>query len=118
MHDGWTREQNQVSYVPHLKINLIFGGTLNSHGCVMKIENGTIKVIKVVMTLMREIKKNDLYLLDGHTTIREAIIAEQWKMPRVQLWHLRLGTWWTNQKTTANGRQNSKFRILWKLGGW
>lgn len=46
----------------------------------MKIENGTIKVMKGAMTMIKGTIKNGIYVLNGHTSIGEAIIDEQRRM--------------------------------------
>lgn len=46
----------------------------------MKSKNDTIRVIRGVITLMRGIMKNRLYVLEGHATIGTTTIAEKEKI--------------------------------------
>lgn len=66
----------KVRYVPNLKRNLFSVDTLEYHRCVVKIENGTIKIIRGAMTLMKGTMKNGLYVLEGHTTNGEAVVVK------------------------------------------
>ena len=53
MFDGMTRELVDVRHVPDLKRNLISIGMLDKMGCLVKLEAGTLKVIKGSMVLMK-----------------------------------------------------------------
>ena len=53
MYDGMVRELTQVSNVPELKRNLISIGMFNQIGCVVKAENGTLKVIRGSIVIMK-----------------------------------------------------------------
>lgn len=61
--------------MPNLKWNLIFSCTLDSHECDMNIENSIINVIRGAMKFMSGIKKNGLYMLDGHIVCGEVIVT-------------------------------------------
>lgn len=55
-------------YVLELKRNLISLETLDSNGCIMKIDGCFIKVIKDAIILMKRIIQNGLCVLIGHIT--------------------------------------------------
>lgn len=89
--DGCIREVKVVRFVLELKRNLILVGTLDSHGCSIKIEGRVIKVIKKAITLMKGNNVNWLYVLNGRTIMGESTILEQNKFLATQLWHHRVG---------------------------
>ncbi|KAH9679832.1 hypothetical protein KPL71_026291 [Citrus sinensis] len=41
-------------------------------GCVIKAEKDVLRVIKGSMVIMKGLKQNGLYMMDGHTAVREA----------------------------------------------
>ncbi|KAH9782240.1 hypothetical protein KPL71_008811 [Citrus sinensis] len=90
MYDGMVRELTQVRHVPKLKKNLISIGMLDQTGCVIKAENGSLKVIRGSIVIMKSTKQNGLYVLNGHTTVGEASVTEK-SEDKARLWHLRLG---------------------------
>ncbi|KAH9685121.1 Integrase catalytic domain-containing protein [Citrus sinensis] len=90
MYDGMVRELTQVRHVPELKRNLISIGMLDQTGCVIKAENGTLKVVRGSIVIMKGTKQNGLYVLNGHTTVGEASVTEKCE-DKARLWHLRLG---------------------------
>lgn len=72
MFDGccWTLQnvrycENFILYVLDLKRNLISVRMLYADGCTVKIDIGSIKIIKGAMIIMKGSMKNDLYILDG-----------------------------------------------------
>ncbi|KAH9649066.1 hypothetical protein KPL70_025842 [Citrus sinensis] len=75
MFDGVVRELTQVRFVPKLKINLISIGMLDQTGCVIKAEKDVLRVIKGSMVIMKGLKQNGMYVMDGHTAVREASIG-------------------------------------------
>ncbi|KAH9678410.1 hypothetical protein KPL71_025698 [Citrus sinensis] len=90
MYDGMVRELTQVRHVPEFKKNLISIGMLDQTGCVIKAENGTLKVTRGSIVIMKGTKQNGLYVLNGHTTVGEASVTEK-SEDKAKLWHLRLG---------------------------
>ncbi|KAH9767170.1 hypothetical protein KPL71_011175 [Citrus sinensis] len=90
MYDDMVRELTQVRHVPELKRNLISIGMRDQTGCVIKAENGTLKVIRGSIVIMKGTKQNGLYVLNGHTTVGEASVTEK-SEDKAKLWHLRLG---------------------------
>ena len=63
LHDNSILELKQVKHVPDLKRNLISLGMLDQIGCVVKVQQGIISVVKGSLVLLKEIKKNGLYVL-------------------------------------------------------
>ncbi|KAH9802523.1 hypothetical protein KPL71_001422 [Citrus sinensis] len=63
MLDGTIRELPNVRHIPDLKRNLISLGMLDKMGCVIKLESGTLKVLKGSMVLMKGNLDNGLYVL-------------------------------------------------------
>ena len=63
--DGMIRELRDVRYVPELKRNLISLWVLDKMGCIVKLESGTLKVIKWSIVVMKGNKSNGLYILQG-----------------------------------------------------
>lgn len=91
MFDGCVRLLDNVKYNPRLKRNLVYIGTLDFMGYVMKI-NGIIKVIKDIMNLMNgTISATGLYILKGHTIYNVDTIADTKMASSSKLWHQRLG---------------------------
>ncbi|KAH9649070.1 hypothetical protein KPL70_025842 [Citrus sinensis] len=44
-------------------------------GCVIKAEKDVLRVIKGSMVIMKGLKQNGMYVMDGHTAVREASIG-------------------------------------------
>lgn len=57
--DGSTKVFTEVRHVPELKRNLISLGMLDEAGCTFKGENGTLKISKGSLQLMKGIRKKD-----------------------------------------------------------
>ncbi|KAH9668177.1 hypothetical protein KPL70_021322 [Citrus sinensis] len=53
MFDGMSKELRDVRHVPDLKRNLISLGMLDKIGCLVKLESGTLKVLKGSMVVMK-----------------------------------------------------------------
>lgn len=63
-HDGFKRKLSKVRYVPKLDRNLISLCRLGSKRCTFKASDGTLKVIRGSMVLMRERRsKSNFYVL-------------------------------------------------------
>ena len=89
MFDGVVRELTQVRFVPELKRNLISIGMLDQTGCVIKAEKSVLREIKGSMVIMKGIKQNGLYVMDGHNVVGEANVTNS-RGNRSMLWHLRM----------------------------
>ena len=67
LHDNSILELKQVRHVPDLKRNLISLGMLDQIGCVVKVQQGIMSVVKGPLVLLKGIRKNGLYVLEGTT---------------------------------------------------
>ena len=90
MLDGTIRELTNVRHIPDLKRNLISLGMLDRMGCVIKLESGTLKVIKGSMVLMKGNLDNGLYVLQGSVVTGDVGVSNQ-NLNKTLLWHFRLG---------------------------
>jgi len=89
-HDGIVRPLTGVRYVLELKWNLISLGTLKCHGCRYSTEGGVLKVSKGALVLLKAIRCDSLYVLQGSIVTGSAIVASPNK-DNTKLWHMRLG---------------------------
>ena len=92
-HDGSTRVLTNVRYIPKLEKNLISLGTLESKGFTIIMQNGILKVVSGALVVMKGIRRNNLYLYQGNTTVgTAAAVSEADKVAEMsRLWHMRLG---------------------------
>ena len=67
LHDNSILELKQVKHVLDLKRNLISLRMLDQIGCVVKVQQGTMSVVKGSLVLLKGIRKNGLYVLEGTT---------------------------------------------------
>ncbi|KAH9786526.1 hypothetical protein KPL71_010287 [Citrus sinensis] len=91
LHDNSILELKQVRHVPDLKRNLISLGMLDQIGCVVKVQQGIMSVVKGSLVLLKGIKKNGLYVLEGTTVTRMVSVSSSFSVDKTRLWHLRLG---------------------------
>lgn len=92
MHDNIQRTLTDVRYVPELKRNLISIGALTNKGCIVKIDDSTLKVVKGSLVVMKGEYKNGLYYLLGETvTGIVSTVVSQKSSDMTRLWHLRFG---------------------------
>ena len=92
MWDGVTCTLSDVRHVPALKKNFISLGTLDANGYVIQAEDGTMKVKKGSMVILRSTKSpNNLYRLKGNTVTSGATISKKAEGDELPLWHIRLG---------------------------
>lgn len=59
---------------------------LGQIGCIVKAEDGILKVIKGSMVIMKGSKVNSIYMLNGQTTTGELNVTDSNK-DRSKLWH-------------------------------
>ena len=90
MLDGITRELVDVRHVPNLRKNLISLGMLDKMGCFVKLESGTLKVMRGSMVLIKGNLSNGLYVLYGTVVTGDVWVSNQ-NLDKTMLWHLRLG---------------------------
>lgn len=67
MHDGVERVLSEVKYVPELKRNLISLGALDKSVLPFHAKDGTLKVSKGSLVVMKGIKNDGIYSLIGST---------------------------------------------------
>ena len=68
-HDGLTRVLTDVRYIPKLEKNLISFGTLESKGFTIIMQNGILKVVSGALVVMKGIRRNNMYLYQGSTSV-------------------------------------------------
>lgn len=90
MQDGRNLLLQQVRYVIELMRNLISLGTLDSNSYVIKSENGMLKVSIGSLVIMKAIRKQSLYILQGRTIVGGTAIVQN-MLNKTNVWHLRLG---------------------------
>ena len=88
MFDRMVRELKEVRFVPTLKKNLIYVGTLKAKGYKITIEDGIMKFTHGVMVILQGVRRHNLYYLKGGT-IDEANVVEA-HSDTTKLWHVRL----------------------------
>ncbi|KAH9649101.1 hypothetical protein KPL70_025857 [Citrus sinensis] len=91
LHDGTIRELKQVRFVPELKRNLISLGMLDQMGYSVKIESGEMVIIKGTEIIMKGLRKNGVFVLDGEVVTGEVGVSVDANTDKTKLWHLRLG---------------------------
>ncbi|KAK3033756.1 hypothetical protein RJ639_034198 [Escallonia herrerae] len=75
MHDGIVRTLTDVRHVPELWKNLISLGTLDSNGCSYRAAGGVMRIMKGALIVMKGLKQNSLYLLQGSIVTGAATVA-------------------------------------------
>ena len=60
-----TRELSEVRHVLELKRNLISLGILDQMDCIIKMESGVMKITRGYMVIIKGVKNNGLYVLQG-----------------------------------------------------
>ena len=88
MFNGEIRNLDQIRYVPELKRNLISLGMFDQLGCSIKAENIKIHVMKNSTTIIKGVRRNDLYALVGSCLLLR--ITATVSNDKTKLWHLRL----------------------------
>ncbi|KAK2971108.1 hypothetical protein RJ640_024053 [Escallonia rubra] len=93
MFDGIVRTLGDIRYIPDLKKNLIFLGTLDSIKCGISVKGGVMKVSKGAMVIMKGQKIGNLYKLIGNTVIGGASVSTHVgsSNDNSELWHKWLG---------------------------
>ncbi|KAK3043400.1 hypothetical protein RJ639_001979 [Escallonia herrerae] len=93
MHDGIVRTLTDVRHVPELKKNLISLGTLDFDGCSYQATCGVMWIMKGALVVMKGLKQNSLYLLQGSTVTGAAATTSSSDInyDTTKLWHIRLG---------------------------
>ena len=69
MFDGIVRELKKVRYVPQLKRNLIFVGSLKALDLEVSIGDSVLKMTRGLMVILKGVRRNNLYYLKSSTVI-------------------------------------------------
>ncbi|CAN6886732.1 unnamed protein product, partial [Brassica oleracea] len=94
MYDGTVCTIHEVRHVEGLKKNLLSVGQLDDLGCKVEVQNGTLKVIRGALVLMKGEKiAAKLYMLRGETLSEsEAFVASSSSSEKATtVWHQKLG---------------------------
>ncbi|KAL5565472.1 hypothetical protein UlMin_028636 [Ulmus minor] len=91
MFDGLVKILSGVRHVPNLHRNLISIGALDESRFVSRFEDGMIKISRGSLVIMKGLKQNGLYVLQGSTITEEAAAAIPNIQDNTNLWHKRLG---------------------------
>ena len=91
MYDGMERILQEVRYVPDLKRKLISLGMLDQIGCTFKAENGCLKVVRGSLVIMKGVKVDGLYILDGRSLIGSVSNVQNHHISKKRMWLIRLG---------------------------
>ena len=89
--DGIIRELDNVRHIPELKRNLISLSMLDKAWCSIRLESGSLKVIKGSLVLMKGEMHHGLYILQGTTISGDVGVVEKQEQDKTLLWHFRLG---------------------------
>ncbi|KAK3002925.1 hypothetical protein RJ639_019029 [Escallonia herrerae] len=95
MHDGIVRTLTDVRHVPELRKNLISLGTLDFNGYSYWAASKVMRIMKSALVVMKGLKQNSLYLLQGNTVTGAAIItsasSSDIDSEATKIWHICLG---------------------------
>ena len=80
-----------MRYVPNLKRNLISLSILDQIGCSFKAENGSLKVVRGSLVIMKGVKMKGLYILDARTIIGSVSNVQNQYISKTSMWRMRLG---------------------------
>lgn len=80
-----------MRFVHYLKRNLISLWMLDQMGYSVNIESDEMMIIKGTETIMKGLKKNEVFVLDGEVVTGEAGLSVNANIDKARLWHLRLG---------------------------
>jgi hypothetical protein len=75
MHDGIVRTLENVRHVPEHRKNLISLEVLDYDGYKCRSEGGVLKVKKDILVVMKEIRIENLYQLEGRNGINQEMAA-------------------------------------------
>ena len=90
-YDGGIKVLKNVRHIPELRRNLISLGALEDEGYGYKSINGSLKITKGSLIVMKGDKINGLYILQGETVPTAEASLVKGQESDMQLWHHRLG---------------------------
>ena len=86
------RTLTEVRHVPELRKNLISMGVLDAPGYTFVVQDGVMKVLKGILTVMKAKRLiGNLYEIEGKTEAIHAAIVLEATSDLTQLWSQRLG---------------------------
>lgn len=91
MLDGMVRTLTRVRHVLEFKKNLISLSALDIAGCRYSSECGVWKIIRGALVIIKGIKHNGLYELQGEIVTDFSIETSDASVQKSKLWHMRLG---------------------------
>lgn len=77
MLDGTFQALTEVPHVPELSKNMISLGCLDAIDCKITLSGRVMKIVKNVMVILKGLKSQNLYRLQGTTIIGGATILSQ-----------------------------------------
>ena len=80
----------EVRYVSQLKRNLISVDALKAFGLEVSIRDRVLKMVKGSMVVLKGIRRNNLYYLNGSTITGQVATSTNSDNDCTQLWHIRL----------------------------
>ena len=86
LHEGMEGILTMVRYVLDLKRNLISLGALEPMGYTIKVKNRTLMILKDIIVVMKELKKNGFYDLQGETIIGNSTVVVKDGDEAIKLW--------------------------------
>lgn len=91
MYNRTTKTLEYVRHMSGLKENLIFLGMLDSSRYFFKSYHSSLKIMKNTDVVMKSVKKNGLYALEGLFVTMLSTLHIEPNVDKAKLWHLRLG---------------------------
>lgn len=91
LHDGTVLQIKQARHVLDLKRNLIYLGTFDQIGYIVKIELGNLRVINGSTIIVKGTRRNGVYVLDGQVIARESGVFIHSSIDKTMLWHIKIG---------------------------
>ena len=76
----------KVRHVPELRKNLIFMGVLDVVGYNFVVQGGGMKVSKVILAVMKEIRIGNLYKLEGSCGVSQVAVVFEAASDPAHLW--------------------------------
>ena len=89
MFDEMVRELKKVRYIPQLKRNLIYVGTLEALGFEVSIRDSVLKMTRGSMIILKGVRRNNLYYLKGSKVKGQVATSTNSDNDCIQLWHMR-----------------------------
>ncbi|KAK2970683.1 hypothetical protein RJ640_001943 [Escallonia rubra] len=93
MHNGTVKTLTDVRHILEMRKNIISLGILDSNGCSYRAAGGVMRIMKDALVVMKGLKQNSLYLLQGCTIIGATSTSSSSGIDfgTTKPWHIRLG---------------------------